>query len=324
MPSRVRFVPVESQLAGDAQVAVLLPCYNEGSAIAEVVRDFRSRLPAATVYVYDNASDDDTAEQAANAGAVVKTEPARGKGNVVLRMFADIDADIYVMADGDGTYDADATLPMIELLTRQDLDMVVGTRLSSAGDGLFRTGHRFGNRLITGFVARLFDNRFRDILSGYRVMSRRFVKSFSALPSGFEIEVMLSIHALELRLPVTEWECEYRERAGGTQSKLGTVRDGIKIIGTVLLLFKEIRPFLFFGGLSLLFGALSLIFGTPVILEFLRTGLVPRFPTAILATGLMLLAGIALTAGLVLDSVSRGRRETKRLHYLALPRRRPG
>jgi glycosyltransferase involved in cell wall biosynthesis len=314
----------ERAQGGRPRVAVLLPCYNEGSAIAGVVREFRAQLPDASVYVYDNGSEDNTAGEAVGSGAIVKFEPARGKGNVVLRMFADVDADVYVMADGDGTYDPRAAAGMIDQLVAHDLDMVVGTRLGSSGQGLFRAGHRFGNRLITGFVAHLFENRFKDILSGYRVMSRRFVKSFPGLPSGFEIEVMLSVHALDLRLPVSEWECEYRERAEGTRSKLSTVRDGVKIIGTVLLLFKEIRPFRFFGLLALLLALLSLGFGTPVVLEFLRTGLVPRFPTAILATGLMLMAGIALTAGVILDSVSRGRRETKRLHYLALPPSRPG
>lgn len=300
------------------RVAVLLPCYNEASAIASVVKDFRTNLPHAAVYVYDNGSDDGTAARAHSAGAIVRREPTRGKGNVVRRMFADVEADIYLLADGDGTYDPSFATSMIDLLLGEHLDMVVGTRLDSGGSTLFRAGHRFGNWLFSGFLGYLFQHRFSDVLSGYRVMSRRFVKSFSALPSGFEIEVMLAVHALELRLPVAEMTCPYRDRAAGTQSKLSTFKDGFKIMGTIFLLFKEIHPFRFFNIVASVFFVVSITLGLPVVLEFVRTGLVPRFPTAILATGLMVLSAIAVTAGVILDSVSRGRREVKRLHYLGL------
>lgn len=300
------------------RVAVLIPCYNEGSAVGAVVRDLKVQLPDAAIYVYDNNSTDDTAAQAMATGAIVRTEPRQGKGHVVRRMFADVEADVYLMLDGDGTYDT-ATAPLlIRRLLDDHLDMVVGTRLSSTGRQVFRPGHRWGNRLINWIVSRLFDSPFTDILSGYRAMSRRFVKSFPALASGFEIETLLTIHALELQLPVAEMECPYRDRAEGTQSKLNTFRDGWRILFVILLLLKEIRPFFFFGLFGLGFFTLSLLLGIPVVTEYLTTGLVPRFPTAILATGLMLLAGISLTSGLILDTVSRRARDIKRLQYLSL------
>jgi glycosyltransferase involved in cell wall biosynthesis len=304
--------------SAQVRVAVLIPCHNEGNAIASVVRDLRKALPAAAIYVYDNNSSDDTIARAQAAGAIVRSETAQGKGHVVRRMFADVDADIYLMLDGDGTYDAASAPRLIQHLRDQHLDMVVGARLSSAGNELFRRGHRWGNRLINWVVDRLFDSPFTDILSGYRAMTRRFVKSFPALASGFEIETMLTVHALELRLPVAEVECPYRERAQGTHSKLQTYRDGWRILFTIFQLLKTIRPFFFFGVISFIFVAAALLSGIPVVIEYLETGLVPRFPTAILATGLMVLAGISLTAGLILDSVSRGVRDIKRLHYLAL------
>ena len=301
------------------RIAVLLPCYNEGPAIGAVVHSFRLVLPESEIYVYDNNSTDNTTANAKAAGAIVRSEPMQGKGNVVRRMFADVEADVYVMADGDGTYDASAASGMVELLLRENLDMVVGKRDGGAERNSYRPGHRFGNWLITRTVARLFDSRFHDVLSGYRVMSRRFVKSFPALVSGFEIETTLTIHALELGIPSAEVATRFSERTQGTQSKLSTIWDGLRIFGVIALLFKETRPFRFFGILAGMFVTASLVAGIPIIVEFMDSGLVPRFPTAILATGMMLLGAIALTCGLILDSVSRGRLETKRLLYQSSP-----
>lgn len=300
------------------QIAVLLPCYNEGPVIAVVVQAFRLALPDCRIYVYDNASTDDTAEQARAAGAIVCRETQQGKGHVVRRMFADIEADIYVLADGDGTYDASMAPGMIQLLLDDNLDMVVGARVHGNNARAYRFGHVFGNQFLTATVGKLFESRFRDILSGYRAMSRRLVKSFPALASGYEIEAMLTIHALDLRLPHAEVDCPYSERQQNTASKLKTIRDGFRILGTIALLFKEFHPLRFFGTLALLLAAAALTFGTPVVIEFVETGLVPRFPTAILASGLMVLSSISLTCGLILDSVARSRREIKRLHYQSL------
>jgi len=300
------------------RVAVILPCRNEESAVAGTIASFRKALPEATIYVFDNASTDRTAEVAAAAGAVVRREPMPGKGNAVRRMFADVEADIYVMADGDDTYDAAVAPKMIELLRAQNLDMVVGRR-KGEGDALYRPGHRFGNRMLTGAVSLLFGDRFSDVLSGYRAMSRRFVKSFPALATGFEVETELSVHALELRMPIAEVECAYRARPAGSTSKLKTYRDGFRILWTILILFKEVRPFEFFGLIASALGLLSVGLATPLVLTYLETGLVPRFPTAILATGVMLLAFLSLTCGLVLHSLSRARIETKRMRYLAVP-----
>lgn len=301
------------------KIAVLLPCHNEGPAIAQVIGAFRSALPHAEIYVYNNNSTDDTVANASAAGAIVRHEPMQGKGHVVRRMFADVEADVYVLADGDGTYDASIAPRMIDLLIGDNLDMVVGSREHAKDSRLFRFGHVFGNRFLTATVGKLFKSRFQDILSGYRVMSRRFVKSFPALASGFEIEAMLTIHTLDLRLPYAEVKCSYFERTESTASKLNTFRDGVRILGTIILLFKEFHPFRFFVALSGALIVISLALGIPVVFEFLETGLVPRVPTAVLATGLMVLAGIGLTCGLILDTVSRGRREIKRLHYQSLP-----
>ena len=311
-------MPPNNNNAG-LRTAVLLPCYNEGPAITSVVQTFREVLPDADIYVYDNNSTDNTAANARAAGAIVRNERPQGKGHVVRRMFADIEADIYVLADGDGTYDATSASSMIEKLVSENADMVVGVRTHGGNPLAYRFGHLFGNRFLTATVRELFNSDFRDILSGYRVMSRRFVKSFPALASGFEIETMLTIHALDLRLPYSEIECRYTERQEGTASKLSTFRDGVRILGTIVLLYKEYHPFRFFFVLSSLLALTALALGIPVIVEFVETGLVPRVPTAILSTGLMVLAGIGLTAGLILDTVSRGRREIKRLHYQALP-----
>lgn len=301
------------------KLAVLIPCYNEERAIAGVLRDFRAALPEAALYVYDNNSSDDTIEVALANGAIVRREPLQGKGNVVRRMFADIDADIYVMVDGDGTYDAASAPVMIDKLRRENLDMVVGSRLKSESADAFRAGHHFGNKLLTGTVSWIFGDRFDDMLSGYRVFSRRFVKSFPAVSAGFETETELAVHALSLRLPVAEIETPYGARPEGSVSKLRTYRDGVRISWMILQLFREERPLAFFNLLFLILALLSLALGAPLLVEFSRTGLVPRLPTALLATGIMLLAFLALVAGFVLDNVTRGRREVKRLAYLAQP-----
>jgi glycosyltransferase involved in cell wall biosynthesis len=300
-------------------IAVILPCYNEQATIASVVRDFRRHLPTADIYVYDNSSSDRTADVAGQAGAIVRREPAPGKGNVVRRMFADIDADVYVMADGDATYDAAVAPAMITQLVGDNLDMVVGTRLDSEGAGLFRRGHRLGNVMLTRFVGLLFGEQFRDMLSGYRVFSRRFAKSFPALSTGFEIETELTVHALELRMPVAEVETRYFQRPEGSVSKLNTYRDGLRILWTILFLLKELRPIYFFGAFALAFASTALVLSYPLVVTFIETGLVPRFPTAILATGLMILACLSLTCALILDNVCTGRWEAKRTTYLSIP-----
>jgi glycosyltransferase involved in cell wall biosynthesis len=299
------------------RIAVLIPCYNEAEAISGVVKEFAAALPTASIYVYDNNSTDDTKARAASAGAIVRTETFQGKGNVVRRMFADVEAEVYVLVDGDGTYDAASAAGMVDLLLSNSLDMVNGARVPVTTQA-FRPGHVFGNRLLTGTVAMIFGDRLRDMLSGYRVLSRRFVKSFPALAHGFETETELTVHALELRLPLAEVQTPYRDRPAGSQSKLRTFRDGFRILRTIVLLVKEERPLQFF---SIVAGALflsSLILGWPLVAEYLRTGLVPRLPTAVLATGQMILAFVGFIAGLILDTVTLGRREMKRLHYLGL------
>lgn len=301
------------------RIAVILPCYNEEAAIAQVVRDFRAALPQATVYVYDNNSTDATAARAREAGAVVRREARQGKGHVVRRMFADVEADIYVLADGDGTYDAASAPAMVARLAAEGLDMVVGSRLSTYADEAFRRGHRFGNDLLTGFLGLCFGRSFTDILSGYRVFSRRFVKSFPALSAGFETETELSVHALELRMPFAEMPTPYGARPAGSASKLRTYRDGFRILITIVNLFKEERPLAFFSIIAAALALTALGLAAPIFVTYLETGLVPRFPTAILATGLMILACLSATCGLILDTVTHGRREMKRLFYLAIP-----
>ncbi len=305
-------------------IAVILPCYNEEVAIAAVVEGFRTALPDARIYVYDNASSDATAARARDAGAIVRAEPMRGKGNVVRRMFADIEADIYVMADGDGTYDAARAPALVERLIGDRLDMVVGTRLGSHGEGLFRGGHRVANRAMSWLAGHLFHRRLADVLSGYRVFSRRFVKSFPALSAGFEIETELTLHALELRLPIAEIETDYATRPEGSASKLNTVRDGVRILWRLTILIKELKPLAFFGAIAVFLALVSVILAWPIFTTFMATGLVPRFPTAILATGIMLLAFLSLTCGLILDSLSRARLEAKRTAYLRYPAVRAG
>lgn len=302
-----------------ARIAVLIPCRDEAAAISEVVRGFREALPTAVIFVYDNKSADDTARIARQAGAIVRTERLPGKGNVVRRMFSDIEADIYVLVDGDATYDASGAPAMVEKLESDCLDMVVGARVASS-ETAYRKGHRFGNRLLTGLVAFLFGDRITDMLSGYRVFSRRFVKSFPALSTGFETETELTIHALELRMPIEEIAFPYRVRPADSASKLNTYRDGLRILKTILKLTKEEKPLLFFGCLSFLFALSSVVLAWPLFVTFMETGLVPRFPTAILSTGLMLLAFLTLASGAILDTVTLGRRELKRLTYLSVPR----
>jgi glycosyltransferase involved in cell wall biosynthesis len=302
------------------RVAVLLPCYNEEQTIGTVVRAFRASLPDALIFVYDNNSTDQTAACAAEAGAIVRREPKQGKGNVTRRMFADIDADIYVIADGDGTYDAGAAPQLVSRLIDEQLDMVVGARRENGDDeGVkYRPGHRLGNALFNRVVSRLFGVAVGDMLSGFRAFSRRFVKTFPALASGFEIETEITIHALELRMPIAEIELPYGSRPEGSTSKLNTWWDGFRILATIMFLYKEVRPFRFFGMLFALLAAFSLIIMYPVIVTYLDTGLVPRIPTTVLATGTMLLGFIMLASGIILDTVSRGRREAKRLHYLSI------
>ncbi len=300
------------------RVAVLLPCYNEEAAIAQTVAGFRAALPDARIYVYDNNSADRTLEVARDAGATVRTERMQGKGNVVRRMFADIDADIYVMADGDATYDPTSASAMVARLVDDGLDMVVGTRVHEVADA-YRRGHVLGNRMMTGILAKLFGRSFTDIFSGYRVFSRRFVKSFPVLSEGFEIETEMSVHALELKMPVGELETRYFARGEGSESKLSTYRDGFRIGRMIVTLYRIERPLLFFGIIAAAFALLSVILAIPLGVTYAETGLVPRFPTAILATGLMILAFLNLFAGLILDTVVRGRREVRRLAYLSFP-----
>lgn len=318
-------IPLRTGEFGDLAIAVVVPCLNEEVSIAKVVEDFHRALPGAAIYVYDNNSTDGTSAAARAAGAVVRSEPEPGKGNVVRRMFSDIDADIYVLVDGDATYPAEAAPGMIRRLIDDQLDMVTGAREPEQKEA-YRPGHEFGNRMITSLVGLMFGRRFSDILTGYRVLSRRFVKSFPALSKGFEIETEITVHALEMRLPSAEVPIPYFERPEGSASKLRTVRHGISIFRTILVLIKEERPLEFFALLCSAFELASVILAWPVVVEYIETGLVPRFPTAILATGLAILGFMSLACGLILDTVTHSRQEIKRLNYLALPGlpQRPG
>lgn len=305
-------------LEDDAQIAVLIPCYNEVVTVAAVVEEFRRSLPGAQIYVYDNNSTDGTAAAAAAAGAHVRTEPLQGKGHVVRRMFSDIEADIYVLVDGDCTYEAEAAPRMIRTLIDGNLDLVNGVRRSMVQEA-YRPGHRFGNWMLTALVAMVFGRRTSDMLTGYRVFSRRFVKSFPPLAGGFETETEIIVHALEMRMLMADFETEYRGRPEGSESKLSTFHDGARILRLIGVLIKEERPLSFFATIDLaLFLAAVLIF-IPVLIEYVQTGLVRRFPTAILATGLVLASLLSLVCGLVLSTVTLGRREMKRLIYLQQP-----
>ena len=300
------------------RVAVLIPCQNEAVAIGRVVQQFRAALPNAIVFVYDNNSTDDTVAMARAAGAVVRTETLQGKGNVVRRMFADIEADAYILVDGDDTYDPAVAPEMVRLLAGGPLDMVTAARVTDS-TGAYRTGHRTGNLVLTRIVTLLFGDRVSDMLSGYRAFSRRFVKSFPALSTGFETETEFTVHALELGMPVGEVTAQYKDRPAGSASKLRTYTDGLRILRTIVLLMKEARPLQFFTVGAVILGLASLLLGIPVVAEFMNTGLVPRLPTAMLATALIGLAFLSSTCGFILDSVARGRKEAKRMAYLAIP-----
>ena len=299
------------------RIAVLVPCYNEALTVARVIADFRQALPGCVVYVYDNRSTDGTGDVARAAGAQVRREARPGKGTVVRRMFAEIDADVYVVTDGDATYDATRAPEMVAALVNDDLDLVTGVRDDEGRDAAYRRGHRLGNRAFNALLGLLFGERPTDMFSGYRVLSRRFVKSFPMEAHGFEIETELTVHALELRVPTAEIRTRYFERPEGTASKLSTYRDGFRILATMARLFRDVKPLPFFSGFAALFALIGLGLGAGVVVEFMETGLVPRLPTAVLSTGLMLLASLSFACGMILDSVARGRREVKRLAYLA-------
>ena len=300
-----------------ARIAVLIPCYNEAVAVAQVVHGFREALPNARIYVFDNNSTDATRANGLAAGAIVRHVARPGKGNVVRRMFADVDADIYVLVDGDATYHAESARNMVDKLVEENLDMVVGTRVHEHDDA-YRRGHQFGNRLLTGAMTRIFGGSFTDMLSGYRAFSRRFAKSFPAMSRGFEIETELTIHALELRMPYGELATPYGARPEGSTSKLSTYSDGIRILSTIVKLFAIERPLQFYGVLAGVLAAVALALGIPLFLTYLESGLVPRFPTAILSTGLVMLSAISFVTGVILETVTIGRREVKQLHYLAI------
>jgi glycosyltransferase involved in cell wall biosynthesis len=302
---------------GSLRIAVLIPCRDEAVTIVQVVGDFRRVLPEARIYVYDNNSTDDTVSLAAQAGATVRRERRQGKGNVVRRMFADIEADAYVLVDGDGTYDAEDAPTMIRMLANQQLDMVTGVRVDTSRES-YRRGHRLGNQVLTGLVRRIFGDLTTDMLSGYRVFSRRFVKSFPALSVGFETETEFTVHALELGMPVGELSTRYQERPQGSASKLHTYRDGIRILRTILNLVKEERPLMFFFCIGVVLVLIALVLGMPLVSHFLKTGKVPRLPTAVICVTFVILAFLSMFSGLILDSVARGRKETKRIAYLSL------
>ena len=301
----------------DLRIAVLVPCRNEAAAVAQVVTGFHAALPGCAVYVYDNASTDATADLARAAGAVVRREARPGKGGVVRRMFAEVDADIYIMVDGDATYDASRAPELVLALVADDLDMVTAVRDDEGEAAAYRHGHRFGNRLFNWLLGATFGQQPTDMFSGYRAFSRRFVKSFPMAAQGFEIETELTVHSLELRVPTAEIRTRYRARPDGSASKLNKWRDGLRILRTIATLFRDVRPLPFFGILAVVLAGTGVALGSEVIVEYMQTGLVPRLPTAVLATGLMLLASLALASGVILDSVARGRREAKRLAYLA-------
>ena len=300
------------------KTAVIIPCYNEGKAIAKVVKDFKKVLPEAEIYVYDNNSDDDTAAQARRAGAIVRREPRQGKGNVVRRMFADIEADIYVMSDGDETYDIKKTPLLVKELRENNLDMVIGSR-KEVDLAAYRVGHRSGNLILTKLVQHFFAYRLEDMLSGFRVFSKRFVKTFPAQSPGFEIETELTIFALSSKMPIKEVETDYFARPAGSFSKLSTVKDGLRILRTIVMLIKEERPLLFFSMLAAVFALLTLVCGVPLIELYLETGLVPRLPTAVLTAALMVCSVVSMLVGFVLDSVANSRKETRRQAYLRYP-----
>jgi len=298
-------------------IAVLVPCYNEQQTVAKVVTDFKRVLPSAKIYVYDNNSKDNTVKEAKAAGAIVRCAPLQGKGNVVKRMFADIEADVYVLVDGDATYDTNSAPLLIETLLDNMLDMVKGARRSTSKE-VYRLGHLFGNRLLTGIVRRIFGARFKDMLSGYHVFSRRFVKSFPIASSGFEIETELTVHALELDMPTAEIETPYFVRPEGSTSKLSTFKDGWRIMRMIISLVKKERPLVFFSVVGIILALLALVLAYPLLMTFIQTGLVPRLPTAVLSASLIILAFLSFACGLILDTVTHGRKEAKQLKYLSI------
>src|SRR6202051_4963346 len=313
---RLDSVTGPAMISSSMRIAVLVPCFNEQAAVGTVVADFRRALPSAEIFVYDNNSSDRTVAVARDAGAQVRSERRQGKGHVVRRMFADVDADIYLLVDGDATYDAASAPRMIEALLSDRLDLLVGLRVDQAA-AAYRPGHRTGNRMLTGFLSSVFGEAFRDILSGYRVFSRRFVKSFPVLSDGFEIETELSVHALELALPIAEIETPYYARPEGSVSKLNTWRDGLRILGTILKLYRSEKPLRFFTAIGVFLTLVSVGLAVPIVITYLEQGIVPRLPTAVLSMGLMILAMLSVSSGLVLDTVTRGRREMKLLAYLS-------
>jgi glycosyltransferase involved in cell wall biosynthesis len=308
----------QTMIQSEPRIAVLIPCYNEESTIAQVVDDFRASLPGAVIYVYDNNSRDATAARAKEAAAIVRSETRRGKGNVVRRMFADVEADVFVLVDGDDTYDASAAPALIGKLIDEGLD-IVSARREATASAAYRTGHVLGNQMLTGLTSLMFGVRLGDMLSGYRIMSRRFVKSFPSAAAGFGIETEISVHAVRMKVPIAEVGTRYKERPAGSASKLNTWRDGFRILLTIVGLMRRERPLIFFGSIFLFFALFSFAIGIPVVIEYFQTGLVPRLPTAVLVTGMMVLAFLSLFTGLILDTVTRGRWEVKRLRYLSLP-----
>lgn len=307
------------EIMTEPRIAVLIPCYNEAATIAKVVGDFRSALPKAEIYVYDNNSKDDTANLAAKAGAIVRKETRQGKGNVVRRMFADVEADVYVLTDGDDTYDAMAAPGMIRMLIDDGYDIISGKRNAEGGGEAYRPGHVLGNKLLTGLTAMMFNVKLADMLTGYRVLSKRFVKSFPFTTEGFAIETELTVHAVRMLVPMLEVETRYKERPEGSISKLSTYRDGWRILMTIALLLRKERPLFFYGLFFLFFALMSFAIGIPVVVEYFETGLVPRLPSAVLVTGMMMLAFLCLSCGIILDTVTRGRWELKRVAYLKFP-----
>lgn len=317
-PSTTTLVASANLTRRPPRIAVLLPAFNEEIAITDTVLAFRAELPTATIYVYDNNSKDQTSARALAAGAVVRREPLQGKGHTVRRMFADIDADVYIMADADLTYDAKVAPRMAAELVDQNLDMLVGRRVHT-DQAAYRRGHVLGNLVVSAFLAQLFGRRFTDIFSGYRAFSRRFVKSFPSLSGGFEIETELTVHALTLQMPIAEIDAQYGPRRVGSHSKLRTYRDGIRILRIMIVMFKNERPLAFFSWIAAALAASAVLIATPIFITYFHTGLVPRFPTAFLAASIMIMAVLSLACGLVLDTVTRGRREFKRLLYLQIP-----
>ena len=310
--------PQPQPALADLSIAVIVPCHNEASAIAKVIGGFREALPTAEIFVYDNNSTDDTAAVAAEAGAIVRYEPRKGKGHVVRRMFADIDADIFVLVDGDDTYDAAAAQTMIDKLVTEGLDLVNGVRIADT-QSAYRPGHAFGNKALSGLVRGVFGRGATDMLSGYRVMTRRFVKSFPLASQGFEIETELTVHSLELDMPTGEVPSPFRDRAEGSSSKLNTLRDGFRILFTIVRLLQQERPLAVYCSCALVVALASLGLAAPVFAEYFQTGLVPRLPTAVLAASTMLLAFFLAAVGLILNTVTRGRWENKRMRYLGMP-----